>query len=76
MADERAKVLVVDDEPSLLEVMRAALAFEGYDVATTQHGDEAIRIIRGGGVDAVITDLKMSPVDGIGVLTEAKKRDA
>lgn len=76
MADERAKVLVVDDEPSLLEVMRAALAFEGYDVATTRHGDEAIRIIRGGGVDAVITDLKMSPVDGIGVLTEAKKRDA
>lgn len=70
-----ARVLVVDDEPSLLQVLQAALAKEGHEVQVTTQAEEAIRIIREDGVDAVITDLKMLPVDGLEVLTEAKKRD-
>ncbi|MEI6633107.1 MAG: sigma-54 dependent transcriptional regulator [Chlamydiota bacterium] len=70
-----AKILVVDDEQSILDVIQAGLAREGYEVLITRQAEEAVRIIREEEVDAVITDLKMSPVDGIDVLTEAKNRD-
>lgn len=70
-----AKILVVDDEESLLEVLRAAMVKEGYEVTTTTKPDEAIRILHEDHMDAIITDLKMTPIDGIQVLQEAKKLD-
>ena len=70
-----ATVLIVDDEQHLLEVLQAAIAREGHDVLTTTKPNEAIRILRDNRIDAVITDLKMTPVDGIQVLKEAKKLD-
>ena len=70
-----AKVLVIDDEQSILDVLQAAMAREGHEVTTTTRPDEAIRILRDDRMDAVITDLKMTPFDGIQVLQEAKKLD-
>ncbi len=69
------KILIVDDEESLLEVLRAAITKEGYEVEATTNPEEAVKIIRGDHIDAVITDLKMAPIDGIQVLKEAKKTD-
>jgi DNA-binding NtrC family response regulator len=71
-----AKILVIDDEQSLLDVLQAAMINEGYEVTTTTRPDEAIRILRDDRMDAVITDLKMTPLDGIQVLQEAKKVDS
>jgi len=71
-----AKILVIDDEESLLEVLQSAMVKEGYEVTTTTKPDEAIRILHDDHVDAVITDLKMTPIDGIQVLQEAKKLDS
>ena len=71
-----AKVLVVDDEKSLLEVLTAAIAREGHDVSATTNPEEATAIIREGGVDALITDLRMEPIDGIALLKEAKQADS
>lgn len=70
-----AKVLLVDDEQSLLTVIKAALERDGHEVIATSQPDEAVRAIREDRIDAVITDLKMSPIDGIEVLKEAKDRD-
>jgi len=70
-----AKILVIDDEQSLLEVLQAAMVKEGYEVTTTTKPDEAIRILHDDHVDAIITDLKMTPIDGLQVLQEAKKLD-
>ncbi|MCX6355318.1 MAG: sigma-54 dependent transcriptional regulator [Candidatus Aureabacteria bacterium] len=70
-----AKILVVDDEESLLEVIQSALVKEGYEVVTTTKPDEALRLIHDDQIDALITDLKMEPIDGIQLLQEAKGLD-
>jgi len=69
------RILVVDDELSLLEVIKAALAKEGYEVLTTAKPEEALRIIRDDRLDALITDLKMEPIDGLQLLQRAKELD-
>jgi DNA-binding NtrC family response regulator len=69
------RVLVVDDEESLIEVISSALTHDGYEVMTTSKPEEAIRLLRENRIDALITDLKMAPMDGIQVLTEAKGLD-
>ncbi|MBI4363934.1 MAG: response regulator, partial [Candidatus Latescibacteria bacterium] len=59
-----ARILVVDDEIELLEVMRDALAQDGHEVVTARCGSEGIQLFRGGGFDAVLTDLGMPDVSG------------
>jgi DNA-binding NtrC family response regulator len=71
-----AKVLLVDDEESLLEVLRTAMVEEGYEVEATTRPEEAVKMIHNDNVDAVIADLKMKPIDGIQVLREAKRADS
>ena len=70
-----AKILLVDDERSLLTVIKAALERDGHEVIATSEPEEALRVIGEDGLDAVVTDLKMSPIGGIEILKEAKARD-
>jgi DNA-binding NtrC family response regulator len=67
-----ARILIVDDEQSMLEVLAIMLKREGYEVATTSNGEQAMELIRSIGFDVVITDLKMEPVDGMEVLRFTK----
>ena len=60
----RARILVVDDEAELLEVMREALAASGHDVETASSGSEGIARFRSRPFDAVLTDLGMPDVSG------------
>ena len=62
------KILVVDDELNMRLVLKALLNKEGYDVATASDGNEALKILKGGGVQVVVTDLKMPKLDGVGLL--------
>jgi len=72
MAD--ARVLVVDDEKSMRDLLAINLEREGYEVITVDGGEAAIETIRRELVDAVITDLRMPKVDGLAVLRAAKER--
>ena len=60
----RARILVVDDERELLEVMRDAFTREGHEVETAGSGTEGIQRFRAGKFDAVLSDLGMPDVSG------------
>ena len=62
------KILVVDDELNMRLVLKALLNKEGYDVATAADGIEALKILKSGGVQVVVTDLRMPKLDGVGLL--------
>jgi len=64
------KILAVDDEPRILLLMKSLLTANGYAVETAQGGADAIERVRKGGIDIVITDLRMAPVDGLQVFKE------
>ena len=61
------RILVVDDELNLRRVLSAILARDGYEVVEAVDGEQALGLI-GRGVAAVITDLKMPRLDGMGLL--------
>ena len=62
------KILIVDDELNMRLVLAAMLKKEGYEVTSASDGQEALQILRSGPVSAVITDLKMPRIDGMGLL--------
>ena len=57
-------VLVVDDEDVVREVTRRALESAGYQVVEASNGARALGILMQGGVDAVVTDIRMPGMDG------------
>lgn len=66
-------ILVIDDEQSMVDVIGEMLHREDIKVYQTTSGSEALEIIGGKPLDAVICDIKMSPIDGMEVLRETKK---
>jgi two-component system response regulator PilR (NtrC family) len=69
----KARILVVDDEKSMRDLLSITLEKEGYDVLTAAGGEPAIEALHRESVDAVITDLRMPKVDGLQVLRVAKE---
>ena len=69
-----ARVLIVDDEPKLVTLLKSALAHRGHDVVSATGGAEALALLPGGRFDVVLTDLRMEPVDGMAVLAGARKQ--
>jgi PAS domain S-box-containing protein len=63
-APYRARVLVVDDEPEILSVLREALERSGHEVVTAASGTEGIEKSRSGTFDVVLSDLGMGDVSG------------
>ncbi|HUK13693.1 MAG TPA: sigma-54 dependent transcriptional regulator [Thermoanaerobaculaceae bacterium] len=71
-----APILLVEDRRSLLEMLAATLAREGYGVETVARGDLAVERLRGAGPFlAVVTDLKLPGADGLAVLAAARAAD-
>jgi DNA-binding NtrC family response regulator len=64
----RPRILVVDDEPPQLEILRLILASEGYDVVTAGSGRSALAALRRQPFELVLTDLKMPDLSGIELL--------
>ena len=58
------KVLVVDDDPIIRDMMIDILSFEGYDIETARHGIEALEILRGEESYLVFLDVMMPILDG------------
>src|ERR1051325_617873 len=70
-----AKILFVDDEPSMVDVLCTLLRGQGHEVIPAAAGDRAIELMPQLNPDLVITDIKMSPVGGMEVLRAAKQYD-
>jgi len=70
------RVLIIDDEQSLLTTLEVLFSREGFGVTIAPGGLEGLEILRSGPApDLLITDIRMPEVDGIQVLREAKKID-
>lgn len=66
-------VLVVDDEPDLLEIVADRLAGEGYRVLTARDGLEALERVRAARPACIILDLKMPRLGGLDALVELRR---
>ena len=65
-------VLVVDDDPNVLEVLAGILREPGYTVLTARDGYEAIGLLADRHVDLMITDMRMPGLDGAELGVQAK----
>lgn len=73
--NEKARILVVDDEESHRIMLRAVLKEEGYEVAEAADGTEAVRAVEQEPFDLILLDLRMTTMDGIEALTEIRKKN-
>ncbi len=67
-----ARILIVDDDQGMRDYLEIMLSREGYDVNTVPGGKDALTLCRRRKFDLVITDLKMSGIDGIDLLKSLK----
>jgi two-component system response regulator PilR (NtrC family) len=68
-----ATILIVDDEPNIIEILEIVLLEEGMEVFKSASGRDALAILKGNQVDVVISDIKMPDFSGVELLREAKK---
>lgn len=69
-----ARVLIVDDEETVMETLRILVSCDGHEVIGVTDGAKALEIIRSDpALDLILTDLRMSPVSGMDILREVQK---
>ncbi len=71
----RNKILVVDDERNQREIYTLILGDDGYQVTTAQSGEHALKLAREQDFDLVLTDYKMTGMDGLTLLNELLRDD-
>ncbi|BBO76449.1 sigma-54-dependent Fis family transcriptional regulator [Desulfosarcina widdelii] len=69
-------ILIVDDEPSILQSLSGLLIDEGFEIITASNGYEALKIIDSEAPDLVLLDIWMPGIDGIETLKEIKKNSS
>ncbi len=74
MADTRVTLLLVDDDPDVLELLEETFT-EAYDVVTARSGGDALEILRSRRVDLLITDQRMPGMSGAELIERAKAAD-
>jgi len=70
---EKRTILVVEDDKIVLDSFARILSEAGHKVITADNGEDALKILKGNGIDIVLSDLVMKGVDGLKVLEETKK---
>lgn len=68
------RVLVVDDEPAIVDLLAAALRFEGWEVRTALTGTDAVREASAEAPDVVVLDLMLPDLDGLEVMRRLRVR--
>jgi two-component system OmpR family response regulator len=62
------RILTVDDEPSLIELLSMAMRYEGWEVHTASTGTDAVRVAREAQPDALVLDMMLPDFDGLEVM--------
>ena len=70
--NEGVKVLVVDDEPNIVELLTVSLRFQGFEVESVNSGAEALKVAREFRPDAYILDVMMPGMDGFELLSKLR----
>jgi len=73
-SDANIRVIVIDDEADILQLIRMKLSKEGFDVSTASNGDEGIEKVLRDKPDVMIVDILMPGKDGYQVVSEVKAR--
>jgi len=73
-ATARARLLVVDDEAEIADLMRLFLEGAGYEVMTAESGELALALLAEARFDAVVSDLRMPDLDGAGLWLELRQQ--
>ena len=68
-----ARILVVDDEPDICDLLREILSLAGYDVLVAPDGDSAITLLRKQPVELILTDIFMPGKEGIETIMELRR---
>jgi CheY-like chemotaxis protein len=68
----RTQLLVVDDDSAMRDFLSESLMDEGYRVDVAAGGRSGVERVRAGGVDLVVTDVKMPDMDGLDMLAEIR----
>lgn len=69
----KGKILVVDDEPSIRQIVETRLKMAGYDVVTAGDGLEALEMVKTENPNLIVLDIMMPKVDGLQVCKEIRK---
>ncbi len=75
MKSEKIKLLVVDDERSMVGFLDVLLTGEGYKVFSARNGKQALQLIKKNDYDLVLSDMKLGDLNGIEVLKAAKAKN-
>jgi len=73
---DRPRILLVDDEQTVRDLVAKTLTMADYDVDTAPDGPSALDRLRSAEYDLLITDLKMPGMDGLSVIREARQKSA
>lgn len=73
MSDKRMKILVVEDEPSLIFTLRDTLESEGYDVVVSEEGTQAIEMVKEHKPDLMLLDIMLPGKSGYDIMEELRK---
>lgn len=76
MKANSARILVVDDDPSLLRLLSLRLEGEGHEVSTASDGEQALRNLQDASFDLVLSDLRMPGMDGMTLFDEIVRKHA
>lgn len=68
-APRQHRILLVDDEPGILEGLQMLFELEGYEVLTASDGEQALELVRDAHPDLVLTDYMMPRMDGLTLVT-------
>ena len=72
-ATPEARLLVVDDEPNIVDLLATSLRFAGFEVATARNGSEALRVAPDFRPDLLVLDVMMPGIDGFSVVRRLRQ---
>jgi len=72
---DKKKILVIDDEHDLVEMLKLRLEANGYDVLTAFNGEEGLEVAKEANPDAILLDIMMPKKDGYTVLKDLKANE-
>ena len=67
------RILIVDDEPTILNLLNKILIGQGYDATPAGNGEKAIQLLQSQKFDLMISDINMTPINGMELLRKASK---